>query len=418
MSVPLDRLYNHIDSLCDHDIIIYRFFPHGSKKLQDLQMLWQCQWFDFVTRIPLICHDQEPLKFDLYTPDDIVQTVSNYGYPQVMQDIAKASHLRGVTASLLNVYDATLLLHSEQNSTQLDLYEQNGYVGVYWWSHAVIARDWFRYAEHDVALNSKNLQKDFLVYNRAWSGTREYRLKFAELLIYTDLVDSCNIKFSPHDGQQHYKDHQFDNQSFKVSCDIEQFIPLNNHCANSSADYSTVDYQTCAIEIVLETLFDDSRWHLTEKALRPLACGQPFILAATPGSLRYLQSYGFETFAPFIDETYDCIQNPLDRLKAIVKEMKRIHSLEPNAKKVLYQKLNAIATRNKQRFFSSEWQQQVFDELASNLNQKAHYLDQQYLQASAWKKANPDLSKRLIGTIPASQSEIARFLNWLKVKGV
>jgi hypothetical protein len=47
---------------------------------------------------------------------------------------------------------------------------------------------------------------------------------------------------------------------------------------------------------------------LTEKALRPIACGQPFILAATPGSLQYLRSYGFKTFSGYIDETYDTIQ--------------------------------------------------------------------------------------------------------------
>ena len=31
MTVPLDRLYNYLESLSDHDIIIYRFYPHGSK---------------------------------------------------------------------------------------------------------------------------------------------------------------------------------------------------------------------------------------------------------------------------------------------------------------------------------------------------------------------------------------------------
>lgn len=34
MSVPLDRLYNYVDGLCNHDILIYRFFRHGSKKLE------------------------------------------------------------------------------------------------------------------------------------------------------------------------------------------------------------------------------------------------------------------------------------------------------------------------------------------------------------------------------------------------
>jgi hypothetical protein len=48
---------------------------------------------------------------------------------------------------------------------------------------------------------------------------------------------------------------------------------------------------------VAETVFD-TRIHLTEKTLRPIACGHPFILAAGPGSLKYLQTYGFRTFSP------------------------------------------------------------------------------------------------------------------------
>jgi hypothetical protein len=69
---------------------------------------------------------------------------------------------------------------------------------------------------------------------------------------------------------------------------------------------------------VLETLFDDHRWHLTEKSLRPIACGKPFVLMATPGSLQYLRQYGFKTFDGLIDETYDSIQNPKQRLQAVL----------------------------------------------------------------------------------------------------
>ena len=75
---------------------------------------------------------------------------------------------------------------------------------------------------------------------------------------------------------------------------------------------------------MLETLFDDDRLQLTEKSLRPIACGQPFILAATHGSLQYLQNYGFKTFNDVFDESYDQIEDPVKRLKAIVALMVQI----------------------------------------------------------------------------------------------
>jgi hypothetical protein len=70
MSIPLDRLYHYIESIAQEiykdDVVIYRFWPHGSKNVNDL-----CKFNDFelVTKvsIPIIwCHDQEPLDHQSY----------------------------------------------------------------------------------------------------------------------------------------------------------------------------------------------------------------------------------------------------------------------------------------------------------------------------------------------------------------
>ena len=76
MSVPLDRLYNFLQSLCNRDIIIYRWTPHGSRNLGDLSPLTHAEVFSkpniLVTTPPMICHDQEPLHFDYWTQNDFV----------------------------------------------------------------------------------------------------------------------------------------------------------------------------------------------------------------------------------------------------------------------------------------------------------------------------------------------------------
>jgi hypothetical protein len=261
-----------------------------------------------------------------------------------------------------------VLLHSERNSSDVDQFAQIGFLPVYYWSHAVIAHDWFRYAEHDPKLNftTQHFQKDFLVYNRAWSGTREYRLYFAEQLIAQKLLAHTQICFNPMDDQ-HYTEHQFKNTTLQINnYTLEQHLPPTMVDATASADYNNNDYNNTGIEVVLETLFDDGRWHLTEKALRPIACGKPFILAATPGSLQYLRNYGFETFAGLIDESYDLITDSQARLDAIVQEMKRIVALDADAKQVLYTKLHEIAQRNKNHFFN-RLLDQVIAEYKTNL---------------------------------------------------
>ena len=74
MSVPLDRLYNFLHDVCNHhDLIIYRFFPHGSKKIADLKPITEVWPIDPGTRNPfhMICHDQEPLDVTLYNQKQI-----------------------------------------------------------------------------------------------------------------------------------------------------------------------------------------------------------------------------------------------------------------------------------------------------------------------------------------------------------
>jgi hypothetical protein len=385
MSVPLDRLYHYLGDCVNHDLVIYRWAPHGSRKLEDLNQLTNYPEYQWYNNPIAIFHDQETLDYNFYTQEQVHSRVkslySKWSVGHVFKDLAleyiSLQHLRAIT-DCANQYDLTILVHSEQCSWQVEHYSNNGFVPVYYWSHAIIAQDWFRYAAHDPNLNYNldNIKQDFLIYNRAWCGTREYRLAFAEQLVNNNLVKNCKTTFNPVDQNTHYTNHCFANKKFNIqNQQLENYFSLNTYSANASADYCGVDYAACGIEVVLETLFDDNRWHLTEKTLRPIACGKPFLLAATPGSLQYLRNYGFETFAELIDETYDTITDSKSRLNAIVIEMKRIAALDADAKQVLYTKLHEIAQRNKQRFFNGLFDQ-VIEEYQTNLDQAMGVMQQ------------------------------------------
>ena len=387
MSVPLDRLYNFLHDVCNHrDLIIYRFFPHGSRKLEDLTRLVKghqsalppINYQNGLLSKYVFYNDQEPLNFDLYKNVDVTQLphiimhTSGFEsdhlkkYHSIAEKTMPYMNLKWAHGLSLCKYP-TILVHSEKRSAELERYEGIQFIGVYWWCHALIAQDWFRYAKIDPALNHKDIKHDFLIYNRAWSGTREYRIKFTELVAENSLSDHCVSWFNEFDNDRHYLDHAFVNSKFaSKNTQLSQVFAASQANSSSSADYTGIDYQTTAIEVVLETLFDDSRLHLTEKILRPIACGQPFMLAATQGSLEYLRSYGFSTFNGLIDETYDTILDPLERLQAIVIEMKRIAQLSQKDKHKLYTELEKIASKNKQLFFSTEWQQKIIKEYECN----------------------------------------------------
>ena len=366
MSVPTHNLYDFVHRVTKNRFLLYHFYPFSSRYLKDCQHLcvdgWthgpnkveiadrfdhllsiKCQSYNSFTMLQpvLFCHDQEPLLFDYYN-DDIEHMKEFYDSTSEVQPLSpelKNLNLRWVHP--LSLQKTWILLHSELNSTELDRYESTGsFIGAYWWSHAMLALDWYRFAEHDPALHiTDSYQKLFLIYCRDTTGSRTYRKTFVSGIKEKNIIEDCQLG------------------SF-----------LNyNVTSDSSAIYDAIDHNQTAISVVLETVFD-SRIHLTEKSLRPLACGHPFMLAAGPGSLALLKQYGFKTFSPYIDETYDTVQDHDLRLERILEEMKRIQQLSAYEKSQLINQCNLIADFNKQHFFSADFFNIIVQELQDNVN--------------------------------------------------
>jgi hypothetical protein len=285
----------------------------------------------------LFCHDQEPLNFNFYNDD------SPYQKP-LLDRVEKENGFeiknRNLRLSVLNSWrEKWILLHSELNSQELKRYEATGeYIGAYWWSHALLARDWYRYAQHDPGLAHRCAKKDFLIYARESTGTRSYRKDFLELVAPIDQY--CQVG------------------SFRTS----------TVTSDASSYYDPYDFISTNISVVLETVFDH-RIHLTEKTLRPIACGHPFILAAGPGSLEKIRSYGFKTFSPWINESYDLEKDATKRMNMIVHEMQRIATLSDQEKQSLNDVCQHIAQHNKSVFFSDTFISDIKKELVDNVRE-------------------------------------------------
>ena len=117
---------------------------------------------------------------------------------------------------------------------------------------------------------------------------------------------------------------------------------------------------------MLETVYD-GRIHLTEKTLRPIACGHPFMILNGAGTLKYLRSYGFETFSPFIDESYDTESDCDKRMIMVLSEMDRINKLPQADQDHIWNKCAALARHNKELFFSDEFFDTITQELRDNV---------------------------------------------------
>jgi len=404
MTIPLDRLYHYIESVAQDvtDVIIYQFYPHGSKNLENLQSLQYYDWVGHQIQPHIICHDQEPLNFNFYH--------NHHNHPVHDKDplillTKKYNCYQTRNIGFPGIFDQEILLHSEKQSPEVVKYQSIGFIPVYYWSHAIISQDWFRFAQH--MKQRKNVKKTFLIYNRAWSGTREYRLKFIDFLIDNNIQNFCLTSLNSIEPElhKHYNEHVFEKSIWKPVNQLENFLKPNTAPSWSSADFDIEDYQSTDIEVVLETLFDDPRIHLTEKILRPIACGQPFILAATAGSLNYLREYGFKTYESVWNEDYDSIEDPYTRLLKIAELMKEIINWSNSLKEKKLQEARAIARYNKQHFFSKKFHTVIKTELAQNLKKALTEListntSSKFIEHRKTIAKFPEIKKIITGQVP------------------
>ena len=401
MSIPLDNLYHWVKDQTHHPLSLYVFRPHGSRKISNIDSLDYQPLHIKRFSPPVICNDQEPLNYDFYqwefkNFEDVWK--DRFGHDQetkkIFIDVYESLNLNQKNLYMipllhLSYYDCCILLHSEKNSEDLIRYQQEGFVCVHYWCHGIISRDWFRYAQYDNQLNQmKESTIDFLIHARDWSGTREYRLKFLELLVDANLIKQSKITFQSKVDGNSFEQHLFKNKNFQIQHDKLKDISTQSIPSWASATYDADDYNNCLMSVVLETIFDGSKIHLTEKICRALACGHPFILAAGPGSLKYLRHYGFKTFSEFIDESYDDENDSLLRLQKIVKIMKSIQSLPASHKT----QLKEIANYNRRWFFSDQFHTIITKELQVNLD--TAYVEMQNHIGTNYRKITMALSKR------------------------
>ena len=81
--------------------------------------------------------------------------------------------------------------------------------------------------------------------------------------------------------------------------------------------------------IVTESIFreapqDDMELFISEKTWKTIMNYHPFIIVASPFTLKKIRSYGFKTFHPFIDESYDVCLDNQQRFLMIEEQIKKL----------------------------------------------------------------------------------------------
>lgn len=88
---------------------------------------------------------------------------------------------------------------------------------------------------------------------------------------------------------------------------------------------------------------------ITEKTFRSFIYSTPFVMANMPKCLEGLRDYGYKTFSPYFDESYDLIKDDTKRLLKIVDEVERLCNLSDNEWLTIQRDLEPIIQYNQNK---------------------------------------------------------------------
>jgi hypothetical protein len=127
-------------------------------------------------------------------------------------------------------------------------------------------------------------------------------------------------------------------------------------------------YTDTWFSLVTETIYDYPHTFRTEKIWKPILMSHPFVVAANRGYLRDLHNAGFLTFRTLINESFDQIDCPHDRLNRIIDEVDYICETGPDK---FWSAAQDICKYNRERLV--EYNQEQRSQLPDNLKR---YLDE------------------------------------------
>tara|TARA_B110000858_G_scaffold128808_1_gene146498 strand:+ start:1445 stop:2365 length:921 start_codon:yes stop_codon:yes gene_type:complete len=122
-------------------------------------------------------------------------------------------------------------------------------------------------------------------------------------------------------------------------------------------------YNKTKYSVVVESTIN--RIFISEKILKPLAFGHPFIVWGASGILEQLRNFGFKTFDNCIDESYDLEKDDNKRLEMIMNEIEILNATPPDY--FLDTETQSRININNKRFYNVEWATEQFEKYFNEL---------------------------------------------------
>lgn len=333
--------------------------PFGSTKFEDSEHLGPKHRLGPV----IVCYDQEPL-IPGYNDELFDQIRKLMAGPRIF-----------------------ILASTEKNSAAkqyfLDKYK---FKDAYSFFHVFAAHDWYRGNAYSSvpSVKDRTINKKFITFNRLTSDARCYRSLFVANLADKNLLEQGHISYSqvcPHNNLSYRENLNYALRYGVSTAEIDYAVKMldtistplridssDGFIPNGSMNLHPIRQNLESfLHVVTETCFWDNKEHLTEKIFKPVLLKQPFVLMGCANNLAYLKSYGFKTFDKWWDESYDTIENPVERIRAVVSIIESICNKSNNELEALLLDMEDTLNYNYNLFNSKEFLDSVWNELSTNL---------------------------------------------------
>ena len=330
--------------------------------------------------------DQNVLLLDrhlIHTLSDHVETIQRY-LDHVDLDLIVFSHPgEGIEINYSNIINSCVEYFVQRNVPQekfaylncidwcpenIDLYDQfkrkhnlpylpdvlcysTNLANLYGWNQEIIENDQLAMDHADkthnfLCLNHQIRIPRYLFLAEVYNHNLQDQFLASLNITLEDIDENIHhqiIDWSAETNSTYFAETGFDQISLDL---IKQQVPLKLGYHHSrlftltESDHNL--FNSVRVNIVPEAFFCSSHFDLlheshrgippfqvmSEKILKAIMTGLPFIVLSTPGLLKSIRHLGYRTFDGVIDESYDTIADDYDRMQAVISEVKRLSKFD------------------------------------------------------------------------------------------
>ena len=327
---------------CDPDSL----FNHGNDEVIEI---------DYV-----FLHDQEPVHLDLHYP--LFQEVLIRNHDMFTEPIGH-------------------IIVSEQGEYIEKLCQITGWSAHYYFYHGWACKDWFRGYDKTFLIpraRDRKPTRTFISPNRIVAGKRDHRVLFLYNVFKNNLENNwisaprtCvyeNVDISV--IAKKYNNIYSDIEQVFLSADLPKLFPDEETQPMTSCWLTNFNESANSLVYVpTETVYFGRRLHITEKTFKAIALEMPFILVAPAHSLRYMRSYGFQTFRGIFDESYDEETDDIKRIEKVTQLLKDLNSLSIKERQQIHRACLPVVEHNFEHFYGTGFEKILWTELMGMFNE-------------------------------------------------